>query len=69
MSRQVKNAEDDQQAKVNEPIQHVDPPYELVQKLQKLNQKCLHPRKLNLNETKLAVKELNISIVGNEKRT
>jgi hypothetical protein len=70
MSKQVKSVEDNQPAKVKERILPVVPPYELVRKLLRLNQKCLRQRKLSLNELKNLAKELTINTVErNEKRT
>jgi hypothetical protein len=70
MSKQVKSVEDNQPAKVKERILPVVPPYELVQKLLRLNQKCLRQRKLSLNELKNLAKELTTNTVEkNEKRT
>ena len=52
--------EENQQKEAKEHILPVDPPRELVLKLQKLNRKCLHQRSQNLKEPKQVVKESHI---------
>jgi hypothetical protein len=52
--------EENRQREVKENIQLVDHLYELARKLQRLNQRCLHPKKLNFAEPKQVVKEYHI---------
>jgi hypothetical protein len=56
--------EESQPKEVREDILPVDPRSELALKLQKLNQRCLHRRKLNLKEPKQVVKEFHINTGG-----
>ena len=52
--------EESQPKEVKEHTRLVDPRSELARKLQRLNQKCLHPKKLNFAEPKQVVKEYHI---------
>jgi hypothetical protein len=52
--------EESQPKEARDHIQPVDPRRELARKLQRLNQKCLHPKKLNFAEPKQVVREYHI---------
>jgi hypothetical protein len=52
--------EESQPKEVKEHTRLVDPRSELARKLQRLNQRCLHPKKLNFAEPKQVVKEYHI---------
>jgi len=52
--------EESQPKEVREHTRLVDPRSELARKLQRLNQRCLHPKKLNFAEPKQVVKEYHI---------
>jgi hypothetical protein len=55
--------------KASEDTLPVDPRKELALKLQRLNQRCLHQRKLDLKEPKQAVRESLTRTRENEERT
>ena len=64
MLRQANHVGGNQQRVAVEDIQLADPRRELVLKLQRLNQRCLHQRKQNLKEPKQVVRESLTHING-----
>jgi|TARA_E500000305_G_scaffold73298_1_gene59111 hypothetical protein len=62
MLKRANHVGGNQQKVAVEDIQLADPRRELVLKLQRLNQRCLHQRKQNLKEQKQVVKKYHINI-------
>jgi hypothetical protein len=62
MLRRANHVEGNPRKVAVEDIQLADPRRELVLKLQRLNQRCLHQRKQNLKEQKQVVKKYHINI-------